>query len=408
MSNWKHVSEGIRSNGVCYEATVKIGSLRTRVLNGYKTFALDTPLGEMRLWRVDEKARLLREAGAPVTRGTLRADFVSYFATARLTDATRKIRKQQAAWWCDEMQLGERRRPTITSPELQRALNTLHAAGKAASTINKYRTCLSNVFTILDGKNAPNPFKDVPEFRPPDDLPRGVPYTIVALVLKYLRIKWTGGRSSVRYLKQERRAVPSKATARLYVVAYAPITQAQLKLVQPDDLSLDGDAPSILVRGRRKGRGAPPVRKPLLPDAVAAFRVFIEADAFGTFQRGSLRRAWIRARDLAQVELRQTDPLADLSDLKPYDLRHCFGALIYQLTGSDDVAGDMLDHQQKKTTRRYRLAAVPAHLQAANAAAAKLLAGLPVHPTTPSNHFRTGADKTTESLANLSVHPPTK
>jgi hypothetical protein len=61
----------------------------------------------------------------------------------------------------------------------------------------------------------------------------------------------------------------------------------------------------------------------------------------------------------------------------PYDLRHSFGSLIFQLTGSDAVTGELLDHRHPRTTRRYRLAAVPAHLQAASDAAAKVLAALP-------------------------------
>src|SRR6185295_12121548 len=36
------------------------------------------------------------------------------------------------------------------------------------SAVNKRRTALQHLFTVLDGKSAPNPVKNVPKFREPD------------------------------------------------------------------------------------------------------------------------------------------------------------------------------------------------------------------------------------------------
>jgi hypothetical protein len=120
----------------------------------------------------------------------------------------------------------------------------------------------------------------------------------------------------------EKRTVPSKGAVRLRVLAYAPVTPAQLKLVQRRSRSRQPDAEHPRPRPEQGQAGAPPARKPLMPPAVLAFREFIAANAFGPFTRGSLRKTFVRARNLAEAELRKTDPTIDLSDMTPYDLRH--------------------------------------------------------------------------------------
>jgi integrase len=369
------IADGIYQDAYGYEARVKKGSTRTVLREETERFPPNATVEEMQLWQA--KARL-RIAEQPITRGTLEEDCVTYFETATLSKEHRVRREQQLDWWCTTMKFGDRKRTSLTAPELRRGLKTLAAAGAAASTVNKYRQALSHVFTVLDGKNAPNPFRDVPQVTPPDPLPRGRNYLVIETILRFLTWKYRrSANGQASRLMREKRPVPSKGAVRLRVLAYAPVTPAQLKLVQPGDLDLDGPNPSVLVRGRKKAAGAPPAKKPLMPPAVTAFRDFIAADAFGTFTRGSVRKTFVRARDLAEAELRKTDPKIDLSDMVPYDLRHSFGTLFFQLTGSDAVTGELLDQRSPRTTRRYRLAAVPAHLQAASDAAAAVLAALP-------------------------------
>jgi hypothetical protein len=40
---------------------------------------------------------------------------------------------------------------------------------------------------VLDGKAAPNPVRDVPKFREPDPLPKGIPYPIVRKLFQQMR-----------------------------------------------------------------------------------------------------------------------------------------------------------------------------------------------------------------------------
>lgn len=398
------ITTGIYQDAHGYEVRASLGSKKTELLETTTRYPPSATVEEMIIWRDTEKLKLRKLRGAGVTRGTVRAQIVEYLATAKLSPGNRAQRIRCFTWWCDTAALGELPWRTLDAPRLQRALNTLIAAGYAASTVNKVRDALSHVYTVLDGKHAPNPLREIARERPPVLEPRGVDYAVVETILSFLRIKWRrAAKGQPSRLLMEKRPLPSLGAIRLRVLAYAPVTPAQLKLVQPGDLHLDDTPPSLYVRGRQKGTGADPARKPLLPAAVAAFRDFVAANAYGTFTRGSLRKTFVRARDLAQVELRKLDPAVDLSAMVPYDLRHCFGSLMFQLTGSDAVTGELLDHKHPKTTRRYRLAAVPAHLLAANEAAARFLASRPPAPLpdTTTRHFLKTTHDQPKSLRNL-------
>ena len=327
-------------------------------------------LKEIRAWQDQAEAKLADLIARGVAaRGTLDGDRLEYLATARLSPTCRKQRELQLTWWCnqkgdDGRRLGDRRRYALRAPELERVWN--RAPSASASTKNKYRTAMFQLWTKLDGPDAPNPMRNLLPHQEPDALPRGLDYQVVRTILRHVPTKF--GRKTRRM------------EARLRVFAYAPVTPAQIKLLEPGDLDLDGPHPSVLVRGRRKGKGAEPRRKPLFPEAVEALRLFVQVGAWGPFSTSSLRKTFIRARNAAEVELHQVDPTVDLSKVRLYDLRHSFGSLIFKATGSQSVTGDMLDHKHERTTRRYTLAEVQPHLKTANEAAARLLAALPPDP----------------------------
>lgn len=408
MTKKRRIATGIYQDASGYEVRACLGSKNTELLEHTERFPPSATVESMIIWRDTEKLKLRKARGVGVTRGTVRAKIVDYLATATLSKENRAQRCRFFDWWCDDAGLGELPWHKLDAPRLQRALNQLRDDDYAASTVNKVRDALSHVYTVLDGKNAPNPFREIPRQTPPEPEPRGVDYAIIETILYFLRVKWRrSAKGQPSRLLREKRTLPSLGAIRLRVLAYAPVTPAQLKLVQPGDLRLDDEKPSILVRGRKKGKpGAVGwKRKPLLPAAVDAFRDFVAANAFGTFTRGSLRKTFVRARDLAQAELRKINPQVDLSDMVPYDLRHSFGSLMFQLTGSDAVTGEMLDHKNPVTTKRYRLAAVPAHLQAASDAAARFLAARPPAdlPDTSTRHFLKTTENPFKTLRKVKV-----
>lgn len=321
-------------------------------------FPLGTPIRDMQDWQITTRAKLLKIARSRAqTHGTFDTDIPAYLRTAKLSARNRERRAQQLQWWADQpgdsgKRLGDQRRYKLEAPELLRVWNRLDTDNPY--TRNLYRTALMHLWTVLDGRNAANPVKDMPADQEPEPLPRGLDYAVVRCILNHAPSR--RGRDG------------AKTIARLAVFAYAPVTPAQMKLIQPGDLTLDGPNPSILVRGRRKGRGVAPSRKPLLPQGVEAFRLFVAAQAFGPFATTALRKVFVRARNRAAIALG-----VDLSDVRLYDLRHSFGSLVFEATGSDSVTGLMLDHTEAKTTRRYTLRAVPEHLRQAAIAAGRLL-----------------------------------
>jgi integrase len=324
------------------------------------------------------------------------ADVETYFRRAHLTARRQQERRQQLQWWI--ARFGTKSRALLDGAALAAALD--EERQWSASTTNKYRTALSNVFTVLDGKGAPSPFHKVPRRPEPPAVRRDQPYEIIDAILAHVRDRGFG-------------EAPSRTKAFLRVEAYAPVTRAQL--IRMTRADVDFDAKEITTPGRHKGQGTTAQRKPISDDAVAAFRAFDAADCWGrTPSRASIHRTFTAARDAALAELRQTRPDLDLSraaTMRPYDLRHSFGTLTYQLTGSLSITGAMLDHapNQPGTTMRYAQGAVDDHLKAAGQAIAAAMAARPKYvaptglPTTSTNHFPEANQKTPENNRKFAI-----
>src|SRR5262249_41512081 len=81
---------------------------------------------------------------------------------------------------------------------------------------------------------------------------------------------------------------------------------------------------------------------------------FARLECWGSFSNSSLRQAFRRACRKAGV-----------TGMRPYDLRHSFGTMLYKLTGDIHAVGALMVHASQKTTARYTLAAVPQRLRLA-------------------------------------------
>src|SRR5574342_483558 len=133
---------GIRQTPTGYQAYVKIaGHMRS------KRFPPGEPLATMTGWRKDRQA--MARLGVTPPEQTLAADIDRYFETI-LTMHTLDERRLHLAWW--KRRLGTRARAQITSRDIREALETLRASGKAPSTCNHYRSALSHLWTVLDGR----------------------------------------------------------------------------------------------------------------------------------------------------------------------------------------------------------------------------------------------------------------
>lgn len=220
-------------------------------------------------------------------------------------------------------------RAIITRDDIARVLNGWRAAGFAADTCNKRRTALLALYHALDGKGGTNPVRELPKFRAPDPLPRGLAYPLIEKAL---------------------RAMPTcKTQARLRVLAYTGMRAGQLMQLTP--AHWDHRRHLLTVPGTTKGRGTKPYVIPLSSLASEALKAFDTLDAWGRFTWAPMARMWKAAATAAKLP----------EGTVPYDLRHSFGTQVFRKTGNLKAAKDLLGHSSLRMTERYTLAAVPQH-----------------------------------------------
>jgi integrase len=357
------VAPGIYQDAYGFSVIAKVGTYPNHLLSPEIRFPPETPIPTMVARWHREKMRLTDErvkAGdGPVARGTLAADVRTYLETALLTPQRKAERKDQLTWWCESF--GTRRRAELQSPDIRRALNGLIHKGRdgktpmAASTVNKYRFALSHVYTVLDGKQAANPLRDVPKYTEPDPEARDVSYEIIEKIIDEVRDRGATLESV------------SLTKARIRVFAYAPVTPAQLRRMKRSDVDWQGS--KMITPGRKKGKGTQPIGKPLTSLGLAAFQAFDAANGWEKpFSRSSLYRTFTAARDRAVAALRVERPdleLARAETMRPYDLRHSFATVASRVIGDEAVVSVLLSHGDQRTTRRYTRGALPDHMQAA-------------------------------------------
>jgi integrase len=317
------------------------------------------PLGKTLAWYIAERGKLQSAAELQAERRiakwqTFEARVDDYLETLSGTHA-RDARLLLAKW---SGEVGDRVPNEITTDEIDTQLN---AWNKAASTRNHLRQALIGFYRYLNGPSGYNPAKLAKKAPERYHDARGLPYATIAKILQQLQ--------------------PSKSRARLLVMAYTGLPQAQIARLTPDDVRLTRKA--VYVRPRRKGAGVPGRMLPLSPAGIAAFKEFIAQDAFGSFARRQLGKVWKGAVLAAGVTL---PPGA-----RPYDLRHSFLTEVYRRTGDLNAVAELGMHATLEQTARYARAAVSERAKKAVAAVPRF----PLRGTSPrrSGSFQSGRKK---------------
>lgn len=289
----------------------------------------DWPLEQVRTFR-DELVTFLQAQRPPAPEpGTFAADAARYLqAVAAMPTIT--WRRADIALWVAEF--GHRPRSSITTTDIDIVLHRWLTEGYAPSTVRKRRTALMHLYTRLDGKGASNPVRDAYLPEEPEPEARGLPYSMIRMILRAMR--------------------PSKTRARLAVMAWTGLAQSQIAALRPEDIDWQGR--TVWVRARRKGRRAKGFTKPLTDEGLAALRAFAAWDAWGTFSRDSLKASFRRACATLW-----------LGGLRPYDLRHAYGSAIYEASGDIKATQEAMGHADIRMTMRYARRAVAPRLQAA-------------------------------------------
>jgi integrase len=227
---------------------------------------------------------------------------------------------------------GSRRRSSVTAAEIATQLQAWRQT-LAAASVNKRRTALMHLFHVLDGKAAHNPVKDTKRFPEPSPAPRALPYAVIRRIFAAME--------------------SSRSKARLMVMAYTGIPNAQIATITPQDV--DVTAKTVAVAGRKKGRGTQGRIVPLTAHGVRAFKMMAREDAWGPLTSSAIRRVFRRAVKRVLGEAAYT----------PYVLRHSFGTELYRRSGDIRATQVLLDHSTPQLTHRYTGAAIDPRVAAA-------------------------------------------
>lgn len=348
---------GIHRHGNSWRAVVSLGRNRPPVK---RVFQLDTDPREMQEWRADERAKHRLERKRRATKGEFAKDARAYLASVKAMP-TYKERVREIELWIDAF--GKTRRDEMTPAVIRRwrdhwlteSRGINPKTGKelpplSAGTVNKRLRALSNLFRVLDGKQAYNPVRDVEEAREPEATPRALDYPTIERIIGEMR-DYAGGQWTRREPPKDwAPAAPALAKVRVRLLAYTGLSPSTLKRLAADDVDLERQL--VRLPPRRKGRGVAGAWIPLLPPAIDAFRDLDRLDGWGPFSLRSVRHAFRRAAIRAGVP-----------KVRLHDLRHSLGTLAFDLTGSIDVVMALLQHASPATTKRYTLAAALRVLQ---------------------------------------------
>lgn len=248
--------------------------------------------------------------------------------------------------------VGERPRRTISRELVLHARSRWASDGVAVRTINNRLSALRALFHLLDGDDAPTPCDGVHPLRPHRTPPVAVHPQIIVEVERELAARERAG-----LLRSAR------TRARFRVLATTAVRPSELMRAQPGDVDLERAVWAV-----RDGKGGfRPMGVPLVPAALAAWQLFVAADAWGPFATDSFARALRAAGWPAHI--------------RPYHLRHSLG---HDLSARDVDLADIsliLGHTRPLTTRTHYVGPQWRRMVAAMATIASRIDWLPAEAT---------------------------
>lgn len=366
MGRVQRLAPGIRRTASGWQIYVQVGG---RFVSEHHPKT--ATLGELKARRDEmkveaRKQRLAAGAAATGQRGTLAADVAAYLRQVAAMPSF-SFRERELKTWLERF--GDRPRASITAAEVREQLQAWRTVGPirrfrrtkdggevvevkrglSASACNHRRTALLHLYTVLDGKDAPNPVRAVPAFQEPPAEPRGRPIDLLKRIIA---------------------RVPSgKSRARLEVLMWTGIRgNSELGKMTAEHVDLAGSVCYVPT-----GKGGARFRVvPLNEEGVQAWRNFIAAKAWGAYDKEGLRSALRRA---AKAEMtaaeREGRDVPKVDRLKVYDLRHSVATELLKKGADLADVQEFLGHTTPRMTRRYapfqreKLAAAVARLRSA-------------------------------------------
>lgn len=332
------LAEGCFEDQYGRAAVVKVGRVQRE-----QRFPPDTALDILKAWRVTTRSELtedraeIESVDGPVPeRGTFASDLTRYekLITGRASFAS--DRSHLRAWIPI---IGKQRRTVIRAADLKRGFLIWRTAGKAPRTLRHRLRVIRELWKTLDGAHARPPIKGIKLPSPSPSHPVHVDHTLIRKVAKSLK---KGGKETGTGFGSDSR----KAYGRFLVFATTGQRPAQIMRAKLEDVDLKRKIWWV-----RAAKGGLTVPLPLDAERIDAWKAFIAAKAWGTYD----------CRSFSKTLRRHGWP----THIRPYALRSTF-AIDHLLAGADlGTVQGLLGHKQIETTRKHYAPVLIARLKTA-------------------------------------------
>lgn len=253
------------------------------------------------------RAEVLYHLPAPAKAGETFADDAAAYLALVATMPSYADRAYHIKLWTRVF--GDRPRSSITAREIRGVLEQWRKTGRqnggplTQGSLNRRRTALLHLYTVLDGKSGSNTVRDVPPYNEAySQQVRAESMVTCARLVKRLKPR-------------------GKMRGVLYVLLWTGWPHALLKTVTPADI--DWQRQRVRLQRRQKAKGMPPAWVPVLPRAIIGLRRLVQRKHLGAFSNSSLHTALARAIQRENVWRRARD-LSEIGAFNPYGFRHSF------------------------------------------------------------------------------------
>lgn len=344
----KRVAEGIYEDQWGLAATVKVGPRQRE-----QRFPNGTSLEFLAAWRERTRDDLLDtvDEEAPPLPGTFADDAPRFEQTIAGRVSFKADRSHLRAWL---PRLGPLLRRKIRPAHVTAAIAAWTTEKVSARTIRHRVRVLRELYRALDGRHAPTPTAGVTLPKPADPHPVAVPWSMVQAVAKSLKRGKRGKKAhgQTKRIAPIDYAVSVKGYARFLVRATTGQRPVQIMRATPEDVDLKRKLWYV-----RAAKGGVAIALPLDAEMVKAWKTFIKADAWGSFNTtafGQLlrRHGWSdRYRPYALRSTLAIDMILGGADLS--DVQAALGHRRIQTTQTH-YAGLQLARARKTLRRRRR------------------------------------------------------
>lgn len=310
----KRIARGIYDDRIGRSAIYRDAAGRQREVR----FPPFTPVADIRQ-EIDRRQKQQRRgADKAAARGTLDAAIQAWTPLEQHLASWRERRAELRAW---AALYGDRQLRLITAHDVRAAISQWATDGVSPKTIRNRLWTLRHLYHVILGHDAESPVDHV---APPAKVRQVItPVSAETVLAVYQRLL---------DFEQDGTLRDAKTRARFMVRAASGRRPIEIMRAKPEDVDLERRIWRV-----RDAKGGWSEGLYLHDDLLAAWRLYVDADAWGMWDTGSMARVLRRA--------------GWPSSVRPYNLRHSVGIHLSEI-GVDlaDVAG-YLGHKDVRTTR---------------------------------------------------------